>query len=863
MRSAKTLVLLSGLVVSVHGSAAHAMEPVTDLGLLPGDAAVLPAVSSQYEPVIAPGGAQFLVVWSDQRGRRAGSQSVQSDGDLFGIRLDSAGLPIEAAPFLIAGGMGLQDRPRVAWNGQAWLVVYQSQDPTPGYFDTFIRAQRVSATGQVLDAVPLSLPQEAFSPSTIGLTVSGQSGEWLLARCVYHADGYGTFVGGQRISGQGALLDASPVMLSDWVYGQVQLLPSGGSYLVVGPDWNNSDALKARRVSASLQPQGAVFNLPADTRSIAAALGGAGGEFYVTWVPDFVNLVGSRMTWTGTLSTPAGTPLMPAFGYAFTMTHDGTNWWLLRTGGSEARTMRISSTGAVLDPGGVPLPIVVTGTVSALYSPALTPRAEGGALMLWNDSRAALGNDSNVFTLPLSPTNQPSTERCVSLATTGQRSVEIAGGPAGTSAVVFVSEAANDARVLVHRLDASGTPLTPEPIEIFRGPTVGRAGIAWSGSVYAVAFDSGASGLSPTQIKMRRFSPDGTFLDPQPVSVMTGFSPAVGVLGDRFLVVGANFGSTAQIINLLARRYDGATGAAQDAGPVYLAGGYVSGLARVRSDGVNWLVAAHSQWTHNSSQGDAILVTVPPIGSPKPAINPTPLAGGTGDLDIAFSGSGYLLAWRNNSLSSANNFIAGRLMNIDGTFPGAMFTIAEAPGRQLRPVVSWDGSTYVVAWEDQRSQTAFYDARTDIFAQRVDVSGALIGSAFPIVATPDGDAGVALLSRGGSTLAAATRFVTTPPWDSYRIGLSRFGAPAACNPADITGIGGSPAAPGNPDGQLTVDDVIVFVGLFGDSTGCPGAPGAPCNRADITDIGHTGAGPDGQLTVDDIIAFVNAFGDGC
>ncbi len=84
------------------------------------------------------------------------------------------------------------------------------------------------------------------------------------------------------------------------------------------------------------------------------------------------------------------------------------------------------------------------------------------------------------------------------------------------------------------------------------------------------------------------------------------------------------------------------------------------------------------------------------------------------------------------------------------------------------------------------------------------------------------------------------------------------GGSTACNRADLTDIGDTGAG---PDGQLTVDDIIAFVNTFGDATGCPGI--APCNRADITDIGDTGAGPDGELTVDDIIAFVNAFGDGC
>jgi hypothetical protein len=58
-----------------------------------------------------------------------------------------------------------------------------------------------------------------------------------------------------------------------------------------------------------------------------------------------------------------------------------------------------------------------------------------------------------------------------------------------------------------------------------------------------------------------------------------------------------------------------------------------------------------------------------------------------------------------------------------------------------------------------------------------------------------------------------------------------------------------------------VDDVIVFVNLYSDGSGCPGA--SPCSQADVCGIGGPPAPPDGQLTVDDIIAFVNAFGEGC
>jgi hypothetical protein len=82
--------------------------------------------------------------------------------------------------------------------------------------------------------------------------------------------------------------------------------------------------------------------------------------------------------------------------------------------------------------------------------------------------------------------------------------------------------------------------------------------------------------------------------------------------------------------------------------------------------------------------------------------------------------------------------------------------------------------------------------------------------------------------------------------------LARWGCPppTACNPADITGIGGPPSA---PDGLLTGDDFNAFISAFAASE----------MRADITGIGGPPALPDGLLTGDDFNAFIAAFAQGC
>lgn len=831
MRAARSAVL------SLVASAAFAVPPaVTLLPHLPGDSAIAPAVNSQAQQSIARGGDVHLVAWTDYRGRDGGGQTIQSDADIFGMRLDASGAPLDMCPFVIAGGLGMQQRPKVAWNGENWLVLYVSQDPTGGYFADQLRAVRVSPGGQILDTPAITLPPMQFEPNSIGLNLSGQAGQWLITRCVYHNDGYGTFLGGQRIGANGQLLDATPIVLNDWVYGGTTLLAANGEYLAVGPDWNNSTTSKARRVGLNGQPIGASFNVPSQT------IATNGSEYYVTWIRDFTNLVGSRMTATGTLLTPNGTLILPDFSTYnhINLAHDGTQWWLEWGYSDQLRTIRINNAGSVVDPGlGVLLPIVIGGTVNNAYDPTLIPRTGGGISVYWNDSRVALGSDNNVFSLPVSAANVPGSDRCVSTSTTNQRNPEITGGPGGQTAVAFVSEAANDDRVLVHFLSPMGNPTLAEPIEIGRGPTIGRMGLAWNGELYLAAWSAGPSGLTPTQIFARRFAADGTMIDAAPFLVMTGFNAAVGALNGDFLVAGARSGTYPQNIFIFANRIDGATGAVLDgASGLYLGGNYVSGAPRVRSDGSQWFVTAHSQWSHDSSQGDAIMARVTPGGAVTQAVNPTPVAGGSGDLDLAFSGSKYLLVWRMNTLSNANNFIAGRIMNADGTFEPGYFTIAEAPGRQLRPTVVWDGLTFVVAWDDQRNQATFYDARTDIYATRVSEQGVVLDSpAFAIGAAPEGDAAIALHAVGdGATLSVWSRFDTSAMFDSYRVQTAAIG--------ELMLLGDT-----NCDGYISVGDISGFVMALTDPSGYAALfPACDMMTADTNE--------DGVISVGDIAGFV-------
>jgi formylglycine-generating enzyme required for sulfatase activity len=71
----------------------------------------------------------------------------------------------------------------------------------------------------------------------------------------------------------------------------------------------------------------------------------------------------------------------------------------------------------------------------------------------------------------------------------------------------------------------------------------------------------------------------------------------------------------------------------------------------------------------------------------------------------------------------------------------------------------------------------------------------------------------------------------------------------ACGLSDIAGPGGSIG----PDGELTADDILRFIGAFTAGT---------LSTADIAGPGGSNT-PDGELTADDILLFINRFTAGC
>src|SRR5512143_3463002 len=128
-------IFLSSLLVSAFATAgspvaAQSPPPISGLAFLPGDAAVGMAPEQQNRPAIAAGGPGYLVVWQEMRTVLSGTTNTPynplggNGWDIYGARLDADGNLLDSSPILITQEGRNQEDPKVAWNGENWLVVW-------------------------------------------------------------------------------------------------------------------------------------------------------------------------------------------------------------------------------------------------------------------------------------------------------------------------------------------------------------------------------------------------------------------------------------------------------------------------------------------------------------------------------------------------------------------------------------------------------------------------------------------------------------------------------------------------------------------------------------------------------------------
>ncbi|MHB8879645.1 MAG: hypothetical protein ACYC8T_38640, partial [Myxococcaceae bacterium] len=509
--------------------------------------------TASSRPAVAFDGTNFLVVWEDRR---------RPDSHLYATRVSAAGVVLDPAGIAVGTTTTRQYDPAVAYTNGQYLVAWE-QSATFGTSKVY--AARVSTTGVVLDPAGIVLSGRTSGNDERDPVISGDGVNFAVLWEEALSTG-GTVLGG-RVGPTGNRLDPTPIQVSrvSSGYAEIQKEPAiaftGAGWLIAWYDYRNGnwDIYGNRLTSA-----GAVL----DANGFAIATG-ALGEYLPSVAFDGTNalvvweefpasgrdtiLYGKRVSAAGTLVDATAIVISNAVGEQSDpqVAFDGSGYLVVwsdqRVAPGDLYGTRVSTAGAVLDAGGLPL------VTHAQWqgSPAL---ALGGGryLLAWSDSRSGA---SSVYAgrFALQGTAQDGAGFPVASAPNGQ--VDPAVAFDGTNYLVVWSDTRSGAPGIF------GTRVTPQGgVLDLSGIAVSPAGgyqakpqLAWNGSSYLVVWVPGG-----TTLVARRVGANGAVLDSADIAVPFPQSlGAVAAAGSTFLVVGMR-SNTGSGFDIEASRVSGA-----------------------------------------------------------------------------------------------------------------------------------------------------------------------------------------------------------------------------------------------------------------------------------------------------------------
>ncbi len=752
--------LLAALALS-GAAAAQTPPPIGDLQFLPGDLAAGTAAESQLCPEIAAGGPGYLAVWQDMRPVLCGTTSTPYEPfcgngwDIYGARFDVEGNLLDESPILIAQEGMNQERPRVAWNGENWLVVYSSQRPDWYFFEDVV-GRRVSAAGVVLDEEPIPIRLDCTNCTPAAAPGVGSDGSnWLVAweGLQYVGEIPYPNLEGVRVGPAGNVL-GTPVTLQ--LHGvaafgprQPQVVWAGDEYMLL---WTESvpEEVRFKRFTADLAP------LDASPRHVANAGGGrvatdGEGFFVVTGARR-----GYRVNHAGTVLDPGGIGFDAGIG-AFQpsgpqVAWDGFDWTIAFSenpdfdSSAEVYMVRVSSQGAVVEG---PTPVVATPAED--YQPALASADAGRVEVAWAPWGFAQGEEENIRVANVADLDAIPDLVDGSVGLHRQGWVRLATN-GGEHLAALTSEGGGATRILVQRLALDGTPLGAEPFLLATYSELTRVfpDVAFDGERYLVSW------VLAGTIWGQRVAADGAPIDAAPVALLAGENAsavAVGGLDGTFLLAYTwVFSGDQQLISGV--RVRGEDLAVLDA-PFDL--GFDFALApRVAAFGGRWLALWERQPSHDISDSVIRAAFVAADGVPTSDFVVSQQGNGD-DAAVAVAGEEALVVWHDNADFNEAS-IEGRILTADGGFATPEFTIADEPEDQFYPAAAWSGAEYAVAWMDFRSLPGIEQRRGDIWTARVDAEGTVLdpGGGFQLTEGPLPDR-PAMAGGDGKAIVAFTQ----------------------------------------------------------------------------------------------------------
>ena len=682
-----------------------------------------PARSSQTQPSIAFGSTNYLVVWSDGR-RETGSP------DVFGARVSPAGAILDPAGIAISTADGSQYAASVAFDGTTYFVVWSDTRSSTGYSDVY--ATRVATAGTVLDPAGIAIssaPLRQEWPS-----VAFGAGAYVVAWQDERATPGSYDIYAARVGQNGAVLDPEGIPIGTAANGQYSpaVAYHGSNYLVA---WR-------------------------DARS------GALGDVY-----------GTRLSQAGVVLDPTGIPISTAPNGQWDpdVAFDGVNafvvWGDARSGTGDIYGARVSQAGAVLDPQG----IAISAAPSVQWSPEV---AFDGTnyFAAWQDQRAGI-ELYDIYGARFTPSGSVLDGAGIPISTAPgwQETPSVAFG--GTTYVVSWQDeraGAGDSDIYGARVTEGGTLLDATGITVSIVANQQEApSVAFDGTNYLVTWydDRPVSGWD---IYGARVSQAGTVLDPAgiPISTATGdqFTPRVAFGGSEFLVAWEDRRLGGILSDIYATRVSQSGTVLDSAGIPVSTASWLQWSPGVAFDGTNYLVA----WTDaRSSAGyDIFGARVTHGGSvlDPQGIAISAAAGDETHPSVASDGTNSLVAWQQHRCCPGDDIYGARVTATGVVLDPAGIPISTPDFQQQRPGVAFDGTNYLVVWDDNRSYSSY-----DIYGARVTTSGTVLEATGIPISTTSGGQLFPSVAFDGVNFLVAWQDSRSGAWDLYSTRVSTAG----------------------------------------------------------------------------------------
>ena len=668
---------------SIFGARINRNGEVIDSGGIP----ISSFYSYKFFPSVTFGGSYFLVTWSDER---------NGDGnmDIYGARVTSGGDLLDPQGIPISTAIRDQFEPKAGFDGGNYFVVWWDRR-AGGINGLDIYGSRVNQSGIVLDpdGIPIST-----APNNQGGEAIGFDG---MNYFVIWSDGRNSLnnvydIYGARVTPQGVVLDTAGIPISTAINEQScrGISFDGANYLAIWYDRRNFvDTLDV--YGARITPSGMVL----DTAGIfisrtscygvwSAAVAFDGTNYMVIWEDESDStdpaydgeIYGARVSTAGVVLDTAKIPLTEKIGLQFAprLAFDGTNylavwdWWAYGGSFTDIFGKRINPSGVVIDTN----EIMISTQASHQDYPAA---AFDGTnyLVVWDDDRNSPYQDTifkDVYGIRVSQAGTILDPGALRIAGGNYHQIFPSIAFDGTNyLVVYDSGVLGIYDIYGVRVSPSGVILDTSKIPICVNDFIQRySALAFDGANYLTLWQDDRNGSSNFDIYGARITPQGTVLDPAGLVISTAVTnqqyPAL-VFGDT---------------DYFAVWQDSRNGS------INIYGTRISPTGRV--------------W-------DAEGIILAPAGYNQN--NPA----------VATNGMDYFVVWQEN-LGGPFDICGVRVTQTGMVLDTIPIIICSAPGNQESPTVAFDGTNYVVIWQDCRVGSY----QEDLYGVKISPAGFIIDS---------------------------------------------------------------------------------------------------------------------------------------